>query len=73
LDTSFSSVDATAVPPELAELRAFIVAWYEYAVLVGFIRRNYVLDEETAERLRLYFHAGLTPGESAGVIFATLH
>lgn len=74
MNTSYaSSHDARELPSEEAALRKWITAWYQAAVLHGYIEPPYELDNETAERLEDYFHFGLTPAEGAGVFFGKLH
>ena len=70
-----SSVDHAVwgLKPEETALRQWIVTWYHFAVDEGFIEPDYELDDATAARLEGYFQAGLTPGESAGVVFGRLH
>ncbi|MDB5837884.1 MAG: hypothetical protein JWR14_7714 [Caballeronia sp.] len=69
----FAEDDAVALPLDVVGLRAWISMWYEHALSVGFIRPPYVLDEATSGRLESYYRLGLTPSESAGVMFGTLH
>jgi hypothetical protein len=69
----FAEDDAVALPLDVVGLRAWISTWYEHALSVGFIRPPYVLDEATAGRLESYYRLGLTPSESVGVMFGTLH
>jgi hypothetical protein len=69
----FAEDDAVALPLDVVGLRAWISMWYEHALSVGFIRPPYVLDEATSGRLESYYWLGLTPSESAGVMFGTLH
>jgi len=69
----FAEGDTAALPLDVAGLRTWISAWYEHALSVGFIRPPYVLDEATAGRLESYYRLGLTPSDSAGVMFGTLH
>lgn len=57
----------------VTDLRAWMTAWYEHAVKVGFIRPPFTLDEAIADRLEGYFKVGLTPVEGADVIFGVTH
>jgi len=57
----------------VTDLRAWINAWYDHAVKVGFIQPPFMLDEEIADRLEGYFKVGLTPVEGADVFFGMVH
>lgn len=68
-----TSHDGWDVPPQEAELRQWIVAWYQSAVTGGHIEPPYELDNATAERLEGYFQFGLTPTEGVDICFGRLH
>ncbi|RDK01000.1 hypothetical protein [Paraburkholderia lacunae] len=55
------------------ELRAWMLAWYDHAVSVGFVRPPFTLSDATAERLEGYFKVGLTPVEGAEAFFGIVH
>lgn len=65
--------ESNGLPQYVTDLRAWMTAWYEHAVKVGFIRPPFALDEAIAERLEGYFKVGLTPVEGADVIFGVTH
>ena len=65
--------ESSGLPQYVLDLRAWITAWYEHAVLAGFIRPPFTLDEAVASRLEGYFKVGLTPVEGAVVIFGRTH
>ncbi|MFM0207106.1 hypothetical protein PQQ96_06825 [Paraburkholderia sediminicola] len=54
-------------------LRAWVLAWYDHAVSVGFVRPPFLLNDVTAKRLEGYFRVGLTPAEGAEAFFGTAH
>ncbi|HEV3426621.1 MAG TPA: hypothetical protein VG320_01955 [Paraburkholderia sp.] len=55
------------------ELRAWMSQWFDQAILRGFVRPPFILDEAKARRLEGLFIAGLTPGEGAQAFFCTAH
>jgi hypothetical protein len=55
------------------ELRTWMLAWYDHAVSVGFVRPPFTLSDATAERLEGYFKVGLTPVEGAEAFFGVVH
>ncbi|MGB8421021.1 hypothetical protein [Paraburkholderia sp.] len=54
-------------------LRAWMLAWYDHAVSIGFVRPPFILNDVAAERLEGYFRVGLTPAEGAEAFFGTAH
>lgn len=60
-------------PQHLTDLHAWINAWYDHAVMAGFIRPPFHLDETIADRLEGYFRVGLTPIEGADAVFGVMH
>jgi hypothetical protein len=55
------------------DLDAWICAWYDAAVLRGFIRSPYDPDAATIRRIHGYFHLDLSPAEAAEACFARKH
>ncbi|MFL9982411.1 hypothetical protein [Paraburkholderia sediminicola] len=56
-----------------AGLHAWMLAWYDHAVSVGFLHPPFILNDVTAERLEGYFRVGLTPAEGAEAFFGVAH
>ncbi|CAB3810374.1 hypothetical protein LMG28614_07263 [Paraburkholderia ultramafica] len=65
--------ESTGLPEDVIELRAWMNAWFDHAVSVGFICPPFILCEAMAERLEGYFKVGLTPEESADALFGVTH
>ncbi|HEV3423827.1 MAG TPA: hypothetical protein VG105_08605 [Paraburkholderia sp.] len=65
--------ESECLPQYVTDLRAWISAWFDHAVSVGFIRPPFILDETIADRLEGYFKVGLTPVEGADVFFGVMH
>lgn len=63
----------TSLSQNELELRAWMLAWYDHAVSVGFVRPPFTLSDATAERLEGYFKVGLTPVEGAEAVFGVTH
>ncbi|KAE8760487.1 MULTISPECIES: hypothetical protein [Paraburkholderia] len=59
--------------PDEAGLRAWMLAWYDHAVSVGFLHPPFTLNDGMAERLEGYFRVGLTPAEGAEAFFGVAH
>ena len=57
----------------LQELEVWARAWYDEALAAEFIRQHYHPDDATLERLRRYFHAGLSPTDAANACFGQKH
>ncbi len=55
------------------DLRAWMSAWYDHAVGVGFVLPPFILSDATAARLEGYFKVGLTPVEGAEAFFGVTH
>lgn len=74
MDTHYASTrHGWDIPPQEAELRLWIVSWYQSAVTGGYIEPPYELDNATAKRLEGYFQHGLTPNEGVDICFGWLH
>jgi len=56
-----------------ANLRAWMSAWFDHAVAVGFVRPPFVLKDEAAAKLEGYYSVGLTPSEGATAFFGKPH
>jgi hypothetical protein len=56
-----------------ANLRAWMSAWFDHAVAVGFIQPPFVLKDEAAAKLEGYYSVGLTPSEGATAFFGKPH
>lgn len=54
-------------------LRAWMLAWYDHAVSIGFVRPPFILNDVAAKRLEGYFSVGLTPAEGAEAFFGPAH
>lgn len=61
------------LPQDESSLRAWMLAWYDHAVSVGFLSPPFTLNDVTAERLEGYFRVGLTPAEGAEAFFGVAH
>jgi hypothetical protein len=59
--------------PKVLALRMWMNVWYDHAVVSGFIRTPFTLNDADAERLEGYFNLGLTPEEGARVFFSKSH
>jgi hypothetical protein len=63
-----------AIPfPFELELRAWTNAVYENAVGKGFVRVPWHPDDRTVQRLKAYFHSGLSPAEAVCACFCPSH
>lgn len=60
-------------PEYLRELEVWTCAWYDEAIVANFVRPPYHPDEKTIERLRGYYHAGLSPTEAVEACFGRMH
>jgi hypothetical protein len=54
-------------------LEMWAYARYDYAIEAGFIHPPYFPDSLTVERMRAYFHAGLSPADAACACFTCKH
>ncbi|CAB4051881.1 hypothetical protein LMG9964_05561 [Paraburkholderia phenoliruptrix] len=57
----------------LMELELWTCAWYDEAVAANHVRPPYHPDARVIERIRRYFHAGLSPAEAADACFGMTH
>ncbi|TFE36518.1 hypothetical protein E2553_43070 [Paraburkholderia dipogonis] len=55
------------------ELEEWTCAWYDEAVAANLVRSPYHPDTTLINRLRGYFHAGLSPAEAADACFGRTH
>lgn len=55
------------------ELEVWTCAWFDEAVAANLVSPPYHPDATIIERIRGYFHAGLSPAEAADACFGTIH
>jgi hypothetical protein len=60
-------------PEEEQAMDVWAYQWYDAARAAAFIFVPYHPDESVIERLRDYFHAGLSPVEAAFACFGSKH
>ncbi len=58
---------------EWQSLDAWTRAWYDTSIVARYIDSPYHPDEEMLDRLRGYFHCGLSPIEAAQACFGPKH